>query len=415
VQPGAPLTRAALAAADEQDPLRQLRQRFQLPAGLIYLDGNSLGALPAATPAHLRDVVERQWGQDLIRSWNAHGWVDLPQRVGEKIGQLIGARAGETLVSDSTSVNLFKLLAMALAARPGRRVILTEAGHFPTDLYIAQGLCTLLGERAELRVVAPDALLDALDEDVAVLSLSHVDYRSGRLHDLPGLTRAAHQHGALALWDLAHSAGVVPLQLATDGVDLAVGCGYKYLNGGPGAPSFVYVSGALQHLSSPIAGWFGHARPFAFEPDYVPAEGIGRLLAGTPPILSLAALEPGVDLALEAPAEVVREKSMRLTELFIGLVEQELAGHGLELASPRDAQSRGSQVCLRHPQAWPLMQALIARGVVGDFRAPDLLRFGFAPLYIGYADLWDAVAILRDILQHRSWDTPAFHARQAVT
>lgn len=415
MQPGAPLTRAALAAADEQDPLRQLRQRFQLPDGLIYLDGNSLGALPAATPAHLREVVERQWGQDLIRSWNTHGWVDLPQRLGDKIGRLIGARPGETLVSDSTSVNLFKLLAMALAARPGRRVILTEAGHFPTDLYIAQGLCALLGERAQLRIVEADAIAGALDDEVAVLSLSHVDYRSGRLHDLPGLTRAAHQHGALALWDLAHSAGVVPLQLATDGVDLAVGCGYKYLNGGPGAPSFVYVSSALQHLPTPIAGWFGHARPFAFEPDYVPAAGIARLLAGTPPILSLAALEPGVDLALEAPAEVVREKSMRLTELFIGLVEQELAGHGLQLASPRDAQSRGSQVCLRHPQAWPLMQALIARGVVGDFRAPNLLRFGFAPLYVGYAELWDAVAILRDILQRRSWDTPACHARQAVT
>jgi kynureninase len=409
-------TRAECEALDRADPLGKWRGRFALPDGVIYLDGNSLGALPKATAAVLQDVVERQWGQDLITSWNRHGWIDLPARVGAKIARLIGAGPGEVLVADSTSVNLFKLIAAALELRPGRPVVVSERGNFPTDLYIAQGVAAWLGDRVELRPVASAELEAALDERTALLLLTHVDYRSGRQHDMARLTRAAHAAGALTLWDLAHSAGAVPVDLNAAGADLAVGCGYKYLNGGPGAPAFLFVAERLQQRArQPITGWFGHAEPFAFRPEYRAATGIRRFLAGTPPILSLKALEAGVDLLLEVDPEALREKSMALTELFIELVEARCEGAGFELASPRGAAERGAQVALRHPDGYPIVQALIALGVIGDFRAPDLLRFGLAPLYLRFVDIWDAIEALRQVMTLRAWDVPGYHERAAVT
>jgi kynureninase len=409
-------SRAEYEALDAADPLAAWRQRFALPDGLIYLDGNSLGALPRATAAVVGDVVRRQWGQDLITSWNRHGWVDLPQRLGAKLARLLGARPHEVVVADSTSVNLFKLIAAALGLRPGRRVVLSEQGNFPTDLYVAQGLCELLGERIELRLVEAAELEAALDADTALLMLTHVDYRTGHMHDMTRLTAAAHAAGALALWDLAHSAGAVPVDLAAADADLAVGCGYKYLNGGPGAPAFLFVAERWQaRAKQPVAGWFGHARPFAFEGAYRPASGITRFLAGTPPILSMKALECGIDLLLEVDQQALRVKSMALTDAFVGLVERRCAAWSFALASPRDAEARGSQVSLRHAEGYAIMQALIGRGVVGDFRAPDLLRFGFAPLYVRFVDVWDAVETLCGVMAARSWDQPGFKKRAAVT
>jgi kynureninase len=410
------LTRAACTALDAADPLAAWRARFVLPDGVIYLDGNSLGPLPRATEALVHEVVCRQWGEDLITSWNRHGWVDLPQRLGAKIARLIGAAPHEVIVADSTSVNLFKLIAAALRLRPGRCMVLSERANFPTDLYVAQGLGDLLGNRMELRLLAREEIEAALDERTALLMLTHVDYRTGRMHDMARLTRAAHEVGALALWDLAHSAGAVPVALNAAGVDLAVGCGYKYLNGGPGAPAFLFVAERWhEQVRQPITGWFGHAQPFAFETAYQPAPGIARFLAGTPPILSLKALEAGVDMLLEVDQRELRQKSITLTEAFIGLVNERCAGFGFTIASPRAAEERGAQVALRHPEGYPIVQALIARGVIGDFRAPDLLRFGFAPLYVRFVDVWDAVDALHAVMREGTWDQPAFKQRAAVT
>jgi kynureninase len=412
--------RAALAARDSADALRSFRARFRLPAGQIYLDGNSLGALPEATPARLAQLVTHEWGERLIASWNEAGWVDAPLRVGGKIGRLIGAAPGETAVADSTSVNLHKVLSMALALRPGRRVILSQSDNFPTDLYIAQGLAAQLGAGHELRLLPAEAdaaaIEAALGPEVAVASLSHVNYRTGAKLPMARVSRAIREAGALSVWDLAHSAGAVPLAIAADGADFAVGCGYKYLNGGPGAPAFLSIA-ARHHaqVQNPLSGWFGHARPFAFVLGYEPAAGIARALCGTPPMLSLAALEIGVDLALEAPMDAVRDKSVALAQAFIALVESRLAGAGFTLASPRDDALRGSQVCLRHDKAWPICRALIAHGVVGDFRAPDILRFGFTPLYTRHVDVWDAVAILAGLMDSGAWRDPRYAAAAAVT
>ncbi len=410
------LDRARCAALDAADPLAGLREEFALPPGVIYLDGNSLGALPKATPARLAAVIEQEWGEDLVTSWNKHGWIELPKRVGDKIARLIGAGDGEVVVADSTSVNLFKVLAAALRLNPGRGVILSERENFPTDLYIAQGLIGLLGERHRLRLVDGDAIADAIDAETAVVMLTHVNYRSGAMHDLAAITEAAQAQGALMLWDLAHSAGAVPVDLTAANADFAVGCGYKYLNGGPGAPAFVWVAPRHQErFMQPLSGWLGHAEPFAFLPDYRPAPGIGRYVAGTPPVLSLAALEIGVDMLLTAQPAALREKSLGLTETFIAAVEQEAAGLGLALLSPRECLRRGSQVSFRHAQGWPVMQALIARGIIGDFRSPDILRFGFAPLYTRFVDAWDAAAALAEILRSGAWDRPEFHRRALVT
>lgn len=410
------ITRTDLEALDRADELAPLRALFALPEGVIYLDGNSLGALPKATPARVAEVVQREWGQGLIRSWNDAGWMATPARVGDKIAKLVGAASGSVMVADSTSVNLFKLLGAALAARPGRRVIVSERRNFPTDLYIAEGLAALLGQGHELRLVEPEGVAAAIGEDTAVVMLTHVNYHTGAMHDMDAITRAAHEKGALMLWDLAHSAGAVPVDLAGCDVDLAVGCGYKFLNGGPGAPAFLYVAPRLQDaLRYPLTGWLGHAAPFAFETCYRPGQGIARTMVGTPPVLSLAALEVGIDIALQAPMEQVRAKSVRQTTIFAELLEQVGAGLGFQLASPRDAARRGSQVCLAHGEAYAIMQALIGRGVIGDFRAPDILRFGITPLYTRYVDLFDAAEALRAVMAGGEWQAPEHQTRRAVT
>ncbi|BCX05092.1 MAG: kynureninase [Candidatus Roseilinea sp.] len=411
-----PHSRAAVEALDARDPLAPFRGRFHLPEGLIYLDGNSLGPLPHAARRRLAQVIEEEWGNGLIRSWNAAGWIELPQRIGDKLARLIGAQPGEVVVADSTSINLFKVLAGALALRPDRHVIVSERENFPTDLYMAQGLIELLDNGHALWLVEADEIADAIGADTAVVMLTHVNYRTGRMHDLAGITQRAHACGALMIWDLAHSAGAVPVDLDGARADFAVGCGYKYLNGGPGTPAFIFVAQRHQAgFRQPLAGWLGHAQPFAFEADYRPAEGIARAMCGTPPVLSLAALECGVDVALEAPMSAVRAKSLALTDLFIALVEQRCAPYGLRLITPREHDRRGSQVCFAHPDAFPIMQALIARGVIGDFRAPNILRFGFAPLYIRYTDVWDAAHILAEVLASRAWDRPEFRQRAKVT
>jgi kynureninase len=384
---------------DAADPLTPVRQHFYLPEGVIYLDGNSLGPLPWRTHLRLAVVLGGEWGDDLIRAWKSAGWLTLPQRVGDKIARLVGAQPGEVIVADSTSINLFKALCAALAMRPGRSAILTERENFPTDLYIAQGLAEWFDGRYQLRLADRTAIASAIDDDVAVLMLSHVCYRTGDMHNLAALTAQAHAKGALTIWDLAHSAGAVPVDLNEAQADFAVGCGYKYLNGGPGAPAFIFVAHRHQaDFQHPLQGWMGHAQPFGFEEVYRPADGIARALCGTPPILSLTALECGVDVALEAPMAEVRAKSLALTDLFIELVDQMCAGCGLRLLTPRDHHRRGSQVSYAHPAAERIMQALIARGVIGDFRPPDILRFGFAPLYLRYVDVWDAARALADVL-----------------
>ncbi|NUS99711.1 MAG: kynureninase [Sphingomonas sp.] len=399
---------------DSSDPLAFARERFVLPDGVIYLDGNSLGALPAATPRRLAEVAERQWGEDLITSWNIHGWIDWPQRIATKLAPILGAKPNELLVADSTTVCLFKLLAAAVAARPGRTTILTQSDNFPTDLYAAAGL-TDLQPHLRLKPVPAEALVEAIDDDTAVLFLTHVDYRSGARHDMAALDVAARDVGALTLWDLSHSAGAVELDLNGSGCDLAVGCGYKYLNGGPGAPAFLYVAERLQdELRSPLSGWMGHSDPFAFAPTYEPAKGIRRFLTGTPSILALAAFETGIDTFNGVTLADLETKSERLSQFFIDAVES-LCGEEVVLASPRDPRSRGSHIVLSHPQGYSVMQALIARGIIGDFRPPDLMRFGFAPLYNSYADAWICAAAIAEILGTREWDRAEYRTRQTVT
>jgi len=410
-------TRQDCLALDAQDPLAALREQFDLPAGVIYLDGNSLGVLPRRTAARVQQVVQQEWGEGLIRSWNTAGWIDLPQRVGNKIARLVGAGEGELVVADSTSVNLFKVLSAALrivrADSPSRQCIVSERSNFPTDLYIAESLAREHGMR--LVLVEPDDIAEHLNADLAVLMLTQVNYRTGRLHDMAALTQAAHAAGGLTVWDLAHSAGALPVDLRGSHADFAVGCGYKYLNGGPGAPAFVWAHPRhAERFWQPLSGWMGHAAPFEFTPDYRPAPGISRYLCGTPPVISLAALECGVDTVLAADMNSLRHKSIALTELFIELVESRCAG--LQLASPRDSTKRGSQVSFAHPSAgYPMMQALIARGVIGDFRAPDILRFGFTPLYTRFIDVWDAVEQLVQVLHSGEWREPRFNQRAAVT
>ncbi len=409
------LTRAALEQLDRTDPLAPFRDRFALPPGVVYLDGNSLGPLPRATPGRIAELIAREWGDGLIRSWNDAGWIDLAGRVADGIAQLVGAAKGSVVVADSTSVNLFKLLGAALALRPGRCAIVSERDNFPTDLYVAQGLIAFLGRRHTLRLVDADAVTDAIGGDTAVVMLSHVNYRTGAMHDMAAVTSAAQAHGALALWDLAHSAGAVPVDLAATDADLAVGCGYKFLNGGPGAPAFLYAAPRLHgELRLPITGWLGHAAPFAFEAEYRAAPGLAQATVGTPPILSLAALEVGVGLALEAPMPDVREKSLRQAALLAELIEQAAPG-AFRRVTPDDPAQRGSQLCLSHPDAYAIMQSLIARGVIGDFRAPDILRFGITPLTLRYAELWDAAAVLGGIMAEGAWRDPSFAIRRAVT
>jgi len=409
------VTREVAEAMDARDPLSACRGWFMLPPDVIYLDGNSLGALPGATPARVARVVE-DWGRDLIGSWNRHDWIGWPRRVGDRIARLIGAEPGEVIVADSTSINLFKLLTAALELNPGRRTILSEVDNFPTDLHVAQGLRRLLGERIDLRTMEASRLRAALDSDVLVLMLTHVNYRTGAMHDMAALTAAARRIGALTLWDLSHSAGAMPLALNAAGVDLAVGGGYKFLNGGPGAPAYLFVAKRwIERIQPALAGWMGHARPFDFDTSYAPASGIERLLVGTPPVISLAALDAGIELFEPVDLRLVRAKSIALGTLFRHLVTQECAGLGLTLVSPADAEQCGSQVSYAHSEGYAVIQALIERQVIGDFRAPDVMRFGFAPLYVRYVDVFDAVQALRDVLKTRAWDQPRFHLRALVT
>ena len=408
-------TRQDCVELDAVDPLGAARERFSLPDGVIYLDGNSLGALPVAAARAVGDAVKRQWGEDLIASWNKHGWIGLPQKVGGRIAQLIGAGADEVVAADSVSVNLFKLAAAAVGARAGRQVVLTEGGDFPTDLYILQGLAGMMPE-VELRVVEPGGIEGALDDRVALVLLSHVHYRSGAVRDMAGLSAAIRAAGAMSLWDLSHSTGVLDVDLNRAGADLAAGCGYKYLSGGPGAPAYLFVARRHQAaLRNPLSGWMGHARPFDFVDDYAPAPGIDRWLCGTPPILSLTALDAALDAFSGVEMAAVRAKAGALGDLFIERVEARCAGKGLALASPRDATARGGQVSFRHPQGWAVMQNLIARGVIGDFRSPDVIRFGFAPLYVRRVDVWDAVEVLGEILDAESWRDPRYQTVAAVT
>ena len=408
---------ATAAAEDVVDPLAGFRERFVLPEGLIYLDGNSLGPAPRAAFDALREAAETEWAADLITSWNQAGWFDLPIRLGDLIAPVIGADAGEVVVTDTTSVNIFKALHAGLSLRPDRKVIVAEGGSFPTDLYMAEGLRSIRPD-ISLRLEGVDGpeLQGLIDDDVAVVLVNQVDYRSGRRRDVAALTARIHAAGAVVVWDLCHSAGVMEVGLNAAGADLAVGCTYKYLNGGPGSPAFVYC--ARRHQASveqPLSGWWGHVRPFDFARGFAPDPGIRRFLCGTQPILSLRAAEAGLALAAEADLVAVRAKSEALTTRFAALAEKVGAAHGLALASPRAAAERGSQVALTHPEGYAIVQALIARGVVGDFRAPDILRFGFAPLYLRHVDVVGAARILGEVLESRAWDRAEFRSRPAVT
>lgn len=395
-------SRVACLDLDHADPLARFRDRFVLPEGVIYLDGNSLGPITAGVALRVADTVEHEWGTGLIRSWNDAGWVDLPRRVGDRIARLIGAVAGTVVVCDSTSVNLHKAVSAACRMRPDRGRIVTDASNFPTDLYVLEAVCAANG--VGLEIVEPDRVLDTICDDTAAVVLTEVDYRTGRRIDLDRLTAAAHASGALAVWDLAHSAGAFPVALEAAEVDLAVGCGYKYLNGGPGAPAFLYV--ALRHqgeFSNPMTGWFGHCRPFAFEPGFDPAGDISRGMVGTPPIIGLSALDAALDAFDDVDMAMVRSKSVALTDLFMDLVAEHLPS--LEILTPRSHFERGSQVSLRHPRARLVMAALIARGVIGDFRTPDVLRFGLAPLYVRFVDVFDAVEQLTEVITGGEYET----------
>lgn len=410
------LTREALLAMDANDPLASFRDQFYLPEGVLYFDGNSLGALPKTVEARLRQAITQEWGDGLVRSWNTAGWYEMPRRLGNKIAKLIGANENEVVVADSTSVNLFKVLSAAVKLNSGKHIIISEPDNFPTDLYMVQGLIHLLGSDHKLVLKPAAEIMDAIDEDTAIVMLTHVNYRTGAMHDMKAVTAKAHQKGALMIWDLAHSAGAMPVDLNGANADFAIGCGYKYLNGGPGAPAFVYVAQRHQaDFSQPLAGWMGHSKPFAFDWKYEPADGIGRYLAGTQPVLSMIALECGVDLMLEADLTLMRQKSVAMGDLFIQLVEERCGSYGLVLVTPRDGAVRGSQVSYSHPQGFPIMQALIAQGVIGDYREPNILRFGFTPLYVSYTDVWDTVEILATILKERTWEKPEFQRRGNVT
>ncbi|GAA3592158.1 kynureninase [Klugiella xanthotipulae] len=417
----APLTREDCVAADAVNPLARFRDQFELPEGVLYFDGNSLGARPRGTAERAAEVITAEWGTDLVRSWNTAGWFDLPARLGDKLGRLIGAGDGEVVVTDSTTLNIFKALAAAVRIQkedhPERRVIVTERDNFPTDVYITEGLIEFLDQGYELRLIDADLpWQEAITDDVVVSLLSHVNYRTGTMYNMEKVTAHAHANGVLTIWDLAHAAGAVDVQLAAAKADFAVGCTYKYLNGGPGSPAFIWVNAAHQdRFWQPLSGWWGHARPFEMETHYEPQAGIRRFLCGTQPIVSLALVECGLDVTVQtSPAELHRV-SLDLTDLFIRLVEERCGDHPLTLITPRDHAVRGSHVSFEHPNGYQIIQALTARGVIGDYREPEVLRFGVTPLYLGYADVWDAVEILRDILDTRSWDAPEFHRRNAVT
>ena len=390
------------------------RTLFHLPEGIIYLDGNSLGPLPISAQARVARMMSAEWGEQLIKGWNSAQWFTQPRRVGDRIGRLIGAQEGTVVMGDTLSIKVYQALAAALALNPDRKVVLSDNGNFPSDLYIAQGLLKALDRELELKIVDPEDVEDSIDESVAVLMVTEVDYRTGRLHDMRTLTARAHAAGAITVWDLAHSTGAIPVDVAAAGADFAVGCTYKYLNGGPGAPAFIYVAPKHLETAQPaLSGWMGHAAPFAFELDYRPGSGIDRMRCGTPPVIALAALEAALDAWDAVDMAAVRARSIELCDLFISEVEKRCPD--LVLNSPRDGNKRGSQVSFRHPEGYAIMQALIAQGVIGDFRAPDSMRFGFTPLYIGDSEIRGAVDVLEHILTNRLWDLPEYRRKAAVT
>ncbi|MFM2390259.1 MAG: kynureninase [Pseudomonadota bacterium] len=390
------------------------RNMFHLPEGMIYLDGNSLGPLPVAAAARVAQAVTDEWGQMLITGWNKAGWMDQPARVGDRIARLIGAAPGSVVMGDTLSIKVYQALASALEMNPKRRVILSDTGNFPSDLYMAEGLCLTLGGQYRLKTVAPEEVMSAIDDTVAVTLITEVDYRTGRRHDMADITRRAHEMGALTIWDLAHSAGAFPVDLTGAGADFAVGCTYKYLNSGPGGPAFIYVAPRHANVARPaLSGWLGHEAPFAFDLAYRPGTGIERMRVGTPPVLQLAALEAALDVWDHVDLNDLRAASLRLQDLFIKRVETQIPG--LQLATPRSHAMRGSQVSFRHPEGYAIMQALIAEGVVGDFRSPDILRFGFTPLFIDEDDVARAVNIWARIMELGTWDKPAFKQRNRVT
>lgn len=408
---------AAVEAMDAADPLRSLRDRFVLPEGVIYLDGNSLGAASHAAFDELRKAASEEWAHDLIRAWNTAGWFDMPLELGDQLGRLIGAAAGQTVVCDTTSINIYKVLHAAMAMRPIRPVIVAEGDSFPTDLYMAEGVASTRSNTV-LRLAGVDAptIEELIDENVAVVLVNHVNYKSGELRDMTALTRIAHDAGALIVWDLCHTAGAMPVELDKANADFAVGCTYKYLNGGPGSPAFIYA--AERHhanVQQPLSGWWSHARPFAFEQAYAAGTGIRRFLCGTQPVLSMRTLRGALDIWNDVDMAAVRTKSVALADLFIELVEAKCGAHGLTLESTRDSARRGSQISFMHEHGYQIMRALIERGVIGDFRAPSTIRFGFTPLYVGYADVWHAVEVLADILRSGAWKDARFAVKTAVT
>lgn len=410
-----PITRAALAELDRIDPLASRREEFELPQGILYFDGNSLGAQPGRAAARIEEV-RTQWREDLIGAWNRHRWIHLPTEMGARIAPLIGAAPHEVAVTDSTSVNLFKLVAASLRLRPDRRVIVGQRDDFPSNLYMMQGLIELIGRDYELRLTDREGIEAAIQDDVAAVCLTHVNFRTGAMHDLPRVSARTRQAGAVMVWDLSHSAGSIPIDLRDSGAQLATGCGYKFLNGGPGAPSFVFVAEELHdQLAQPLTGWLGHAAPFEFSPEYEPAPGVARVLCGTPSILSMASLDAALQVFDGIDMGEVRAKSMRLGQLFIELVDQRCANYGFSVVCPVDPEQRGSQISLGHDEGYRIMRALADRGVIGDFRAPNVLRFGLTPLYQRHVDIWDAVDTLRAIMESDAWRDPAYERRDLVT
>ncbi|MEP0190389.1 MAG: kynureninase [Erythrobacter sp.] len=400
---------------DAADQLRSFRDEFAIREGLIYLDGNSLGVLPNRTVARMHRAVTQEWGEGLITSWLGADWVNSPRRIGDKIGKLLGALPGEVIAGESTSINIFKALTAALSLQDGRHVLLTETTNFPTDNYMMQGLARFSGGGLETREVAPEDVLNAIDDSVAVLMLTQVHYKTARIRDMAKVTRKAHEAGALVVWDLSHSAGAIEVDLNGANADFAVGCGYKFLNGGPGAPAFLFAAKRHHNAQPVLSGWFGHARPFDFDEQFEAAPGIERFQCGTPPVLGMSALEEGVELLLEADMAAIRAKSIALSELFVELIQERCGEFGFEFICPRNGAERGSQVAFAHPHAYEIMQALKAREVIGDFRAPNIMRFGITPLYLSFADIAEAVERLRTICVEREWDRPEFRERAAVT
>ncbi len=411
-------SRSTCQEADGRDPTGHLREMFVLPEGVIYLDGNSLGPASRTSIEAIEHLIEQEWAQGLIRSWNDAGWFQMPTFLGDGLAEILGADKGQALVCDTTSINLYKVLHAAVALRPERNVIVSEADSFPTDLYVLEGVVTSLPHEYRIRLIGRDVdnIDQALDENTAIVLLSHVNYRTGELLDLRAISEKAHAVGALVIWDLSHSVGVVPLALDTDGADFAIGCTYKYLNAGPGAPAFLYV--AQRHIAlsrQPLQGWWGHAEPFAFDPCFKPDPGIRKFLCGTQPIISMKGVQTALEHCRPTDIDALRSKSLALTDLFMALVEQRCKEFNLEIVTPRNQRQRGSQVSIEFAEGYPVVRAMIAQGVIGDFRAPNIMRFGIAPSYIRFVDVWDAVETLRQCLTAKVWQDSRYNRRTTVT